>query len=662
MASGVPYIGIFFCLVLQVIDCCNIFPFEDARCYVELVNGQYIVRGLPECTHMDFSNCVLVNGELNNPQNVHRPECDKTLKGHTVYVSSNVIYHARSEDLKRDANSSTFHFHSSNNYTCYNGHSYYRDIFGEAEHANCHRTYLVFQKLNYLRHNDHSCLLTLVREIAGLRLPNCECSNSSPNIHYSYTEHPDNYHYQCMTNHTYKEIVTSYLSHVPYNYGANEPSSKCHTRNQLWQDLLRLLNSDVHCFNGFIYHMREAFHAHSEPPCSSCHSPTTHTNVNQNYEAYIRGDCLSEHTVWSFLMEEYSNNYFGQSREQLIEQMAALYPDGTDNKCICSKKFDLQYPYLPYEDYQWDRRCRHSDTHFHTSFQNAITHLFGYHSTQTCHSHAAEAVYKHGDPCICNPVATTQKTETSTKITQQTLTQLTATQPTKSTTYQTTTAQSTATRIQPTTATLQQTTAPSPSTSYQIITTAHPNSTTTQKTTSTSQPTTTAQPTAMTSQPTTVAATLPTFHWVTLKNTSSSTVVVAHTTVCSKIHTIEELAKYQQIYPEFNTDCSNQISASNLIVRKLCPSVPVTQNWKPGFKVTESCDILKSYIPVATFNPSSEYPLDGLAGVFIGCTDSSIKIATQECGGRFSILELPRQPAQAESFTHTASNYHVVMY
>lgn len=62
----------------------------------------------------------------------------------------------------------------------------------------------------------------------------------------------------------------------------------------------------------------------------------------------------------------------------------------------------------------------------------------------------------------------------------------------------------------------------------------------------------------------------------------------AHTTVCSKILIIEELAKYQQMYPEFNTDCSNQISASNLIVKKLCPSVPVTQIWKPGFKVPMS--------------------------------------------------------------------------
>lgn len=56
------------------------------------------------------------------------------------------------------------------------------------------------------------------------------------------------------------------------------------------------------------------------------------------------------------------------------------------------------------------------------------------------------------------------------------------------------------------------------------------------------------------------------------------------TTGCSKIQTIEELAKYQEIYPEFNSICSNQALVSDLIVRMLCPSVPLAQNWKPGVK------------------------------------------------------------------------------
>lgn len=39
--------------------------------------------------------------------------------------------------------------------------------------------------------------------------------------------------------------------------------------------------------------------------------------------------------------------------------LAALYPDGTDNKCICSKKFDLQYPYLPYEGKKKNNSAHH---------------------------------------------------------------------------------------------------------------------------------------------------------------------------------------------------------------------------------------------------------------------------------------------------------------
>lgn len=135
-----------------------------------------------------------------------------------------------------------------------------------------------------------------------------------------------------------------------------------------------------------------------------------------------------------------------------------------------------------------------------------------------------------------------------------------------------------------------------------------------------------------------------------------------HTSGCSKIQTIEELAKYQEIYPEFNSICSNQALVSDLIVRLLCPSVPLAQNWKPGVKarvlnknntrvlwiyfykqiwcsifntisrliqVTESCGILKTYIPVATFNALSKYPSDGQAGVFLGCTNSTIKVCNK---------------------------------
>lgn len=55
-----------------VIDCCTFKPFEDSRCYLELVNQQYLVRSNPDNAHIDFTQCILVSGELHNPHSVHR--------------------------------------------------------------------------------------------------------------------------------------------------------------------------------------------------------------------------------------------------------------------------------------------------------------------------------------------------------------------------------------------------------------------------------------------------------------------------------------------------------------------------------------------------------------------------------------------------------------
>ncbi|XP_061188042.1 GATA zinc finger domain-containing protein 15-like [Saccostrea echinata] len=132
-------------------------------------------------------------------------------------------------------------------------------------------------------------------------------------------------------------------------------------------------------------------------------------------------------------------------------------------------------------------------------------------------------------------------------------------------------------------------------------------------------------------------------------------------TECSRIRTVEELGKFHQLYPQLNTDCSNYVSTSNLIVRELCDFVPNSLYWKPGRKVVDACNTLQTYQPVATFS-SAIFPVDGLAGIFLGCTSTSIRIATQECGGTFKILELSRHPTQSERFTHTALNYYVINY
>lgn len=58
-------------VVILDIECCTFIPFEDSRCYLELVNGQYIVRSNPHGSHMDFIHCVLVNGAVHT-HSVHR--------------------------------------------------------------------------------------------------------------------------------------------------------------------------------------------------------------------------------------------------------------------------------------------------------------------------------------------------------------------------------------------------------------------------------------------------------------------------------------------------------------------------------------------------------------------------------------------------------------
>ncbi|XP_011452549.3 mucin-3B [Magallana gigas] len=702
MSVNLAYIGVFLSLVLQGIECCGLRAFEDSRCYLELVNHQYIVRVLPEGTHIGHlhTTCYLAAGAPHNQHSVHRHECDRAIHGEIVYLSSSEIHHTQSSigqskstadttitaattttaaTTSTSANASTNKTHSDQHYICSKKHnSGYQNIFNNAEGDNCLTSYSVFNKLDHLRQHDHPCLSTLVTEMAGLPLSDCRCSGSLSHITYDFWGNPINFH-QCLSNPVYKEVITRYLSHVPYNVGVFEPSAECHTRNQIWKDLLRLQNydtQDASCFDEFIQHMGEAYRLHSHPPCSSCNTVDTHISTGSKYDAYKNGDCLSEHTVWSFLSNEHSSDYNGQSREQVIKHMAAINPIGTDDKCVCSKAFDLHYPQLTLDEFHWSPVC---STSLHSyPYQNAITHFLSvqYSSStkQTCHSHAAvwqelnrivkhnhdpihcvetlihimrDAVNTQGDPCQCHSVASTPQTTqttsskpTTTKPPPTSTTQTTITTAPTGTTTQTTTTTTTQTTSKPTTA------KPPPTSTTQTITTAPTATTTTASTAITT--------TTQTTRTTTIATTTRPSH--------STTQSIVQTTGCSKIQTIEELAKYQEIYPEFNSICSNQALVSDLIVRMLCPSVPLAQNWKPGVKVTESCGILKNYIPVATFNALSKYPSDGQAGVFLGCTNSTIKIATQECGGRFSILEIPRQPTQGESFTHSASNYHVVMY
>eukprot|EP00105_Crassostrea_gigas_P044707 XP_019928855.1 PREDICTED: uncharacterized protein LOC105343175 [Crassostrea gigas] len=95
---------------------------------------------------------------------------------------------------------------------------------------------------------------------------------------------------------------------------------------------------------------------------------------------------------------------------------------------------------------------------------------------------------------------------------------------------------------------------------------------------------------------------------------------------CSKIKTVEALAEFQQMYPQIGQDCSGQRSASDLITTDLCGFNVTSQSWRPGSKVSDFCDVTSNlYSAVATFK-NGGYPSDGLAGVYVGCTATSVKL------------------------------------
>ncbi|XP_062604250.1 guanine exchange factor for Rac 30-like [Saccostrea cucullata] len=271
--------------------------------------------------------------------------------------------------------------------------------------------------------------------------------------------------------------------------------------------------------------------------------------------------------------------------------MAALFPNGTDEKCSCTKAFNLHYE--GFTDYTTMDCVRYQHS---SPYRGALAHLLDYQqavrpTAQICHSHTSVwrelnnilqhndrgvrclenlishlyvSVFHQGDPCSCHAVSTTTKATT-----------------------------------QPSTATITTTTS--------TTTTTLPSTTTT-----TTLPTTTNSPsttTATTSKPTITST----------ETTNSHSTTTSQSTECSKIRTVTELGKFQQLYPEFNTNCSRRISTSNLIVRDLCDFVPISKYWKPGKK-------------------------GWLAGGFLGCTNTSLRIATQECGGKFEIQEFAHMP------------------
>ncbi|XP_062571005.1 uncharacterized protein LOC134233022 [Saccostrea cucullata] len=85
--------------------------------------------------------------------------------------------------------------------TCYHNDHHYRDIFNNAERENCNTPYSMFENLDYLRRHNHQCLDTLVRAIANLHLPECDCHQA----HIHYPQQGDYNHYsRCKEHNVYR--------------------------------------------------------------------------------------------------------------------------------------------------------------------------------------------------------------------------------------------------------------------------------------------------------------------------------------------------------------------------------------------------------------------------------------------------------------------------
>lgn len=56
------------------IECCTLYSFEDSRCYLNLLNGQYLVQVLPVGTHIVHLShtCYLAAGASHDQHSVHR--------------------------------------------------------------------------------------------------------------------------------------------------------------------------------------------------------------------------------------------------------------------------------------------------------------------------------------------------------------------------------------------------------------------------------------------------------------------------------------------------------------------------------------------------------------------------------------------------------------
>ncbi|XP_033728788.1 uncharacterized protein LOC117317927 isoform X2 [Pecten maximus] len=147
---------------------------------------------------------------------------------------------------------------------------------------------------------------------------------------------------------------------------------------------------------------------------------------------------------------------------------------------------------------------------------------------------------------------------------------------------------------------------------------------------------------------------------VTIHPTSHPTTTQAAVTVnsCQKLETLIALAHNSYLVDNAAPCPSGGHSKAEATVVDLC-SAPASISWHKGYNVLDHCKDIPQYSAIAAF-AGNIYLGDGLAGIFISCNTTTIKIATQRCDHPMEVLTVVR--GSRDQYTHMAENYYTIQW
>ncbi|XP_045162481.2 uncharacterized protein LOC123527218 isoform X1 [Mercenaria mercenaria] len=121
---------------------------------------------------------------------------------------------------------------------------------------------------------------------------------------------------------------------------------------------------------------------------------------------------------------------------------------------------------------------------------------------------------------------------------------------------------------------------------------------------------------------------------------------------CNKLALFTDIAYKKNVGIQSSLKCPGNVNHdADAAVMAFC-SAPDPALWLRGIKVTENCNQLAQYIPVAVFDHQSTY--QQAAGILLACNQQVIHIATQNCTEGLHITEV------TISDKPTSLEYHVV--